>query len=265
MVQPIHSKNSIEVTVFAIEFAEPFSSAAVVALMALKESMNDEYPVGSQVNSVKMRMEVKKDSEELTSSSDKKVSGIVLQKLDQSRRPTWSLRAENNYIVVSCFDYQDWDSDAQKALSDLITAAAAVVDEKNPLTVISLQVVDRFVGPTLEKYKLNQIFNTKSNFFPKQTAKSGPLWHVHQGWFAPAEIFGGQYLNVLNMSTNDTPNGIITTIDHLIRFQSLPPMAAEKACDGDFLGAIFNDLHRCNKNTINDVLNTKQLKAIGLC
>lgn len=260
MGRPISDKHAIEVAAFVISFERPFSSTVIDALMTLKDTMCDDYPAFSTSNVIKMRL----DSKGPEPTQDAVVAGVVLKKLNQAGRPSWSLRADSNSIVVSCSDYQTWKKTSPKALADLTTVASVAADDQNPLAVVAFQVVDRFVGPSQSGYKLNQVFNTRSKFFTKQTIESGPLWHVHQGWFQEQEFFEGKLLNVLNLSTNEVPEGIITTIDHTARLQLIPAKPAIDATNKDFLRSIFDTLHGNNKDIVTDLLNAKQRKAIDI-
>lgn len=260
MGRPISGKHAIEVAAFVLAFERPFSRSTIDALMTLKDSMASDYPVYSASNVVKVHLE-----DNIVKNPSNSICGVFLQKLTPEGRPSWSLRADVKSIIVSCHEYSTWETTSPKALEDLHAAASVAVDDRNPLDVIALQVVDRFVGSTRNSYKLNQVFNTKSKFLPKQTTQSGPLWHVHQGWFQDAEEFKAQHLNVLNLSTNETPAGIITTIDHTARLHMRPVQPAIEATNKTFIKSAFDTLHICNKNIVKELLNKKQCRAIDLC
>lgn len=261
MTHPISGKHAIEVAVFVVAFERPFSETTLSGLMGLQEALRTNYPTFSPINALAVHVQ----GDRVETSRDK-IAGVMLQNLKEDGRPLWSLRVNENTIVLSCFDYEKWETTSKKALADLCNAAIAVVDEKNPLAAIAFQVIDRWSGPTCgDAYDIKQVFNTRSPYLTKQATLSGCLWHVHQGWFEPAPAkHSGKILNVLNLSTNETPTGILTTVDHMARMHFSPSIPAEKSAERKFLSEIFNLLHDKNKNIIKELINSTQRKAIGL-
>jgi len=264
MGRPIGDKHSIEVATCIAAHEKPFSHSSLNALETLKETLSSEYPIFSPVHSVELKLEGT-PNQELPPQIKTGVSGFSLQTINkETNKPTWAIRANENVAEISCFDYDRWGSSSAKALKDLSVVLSTGADEQNPLIFLALRVVDRFIGPSQEAYQLNQIFNLNSRFLTKQVKQAGALWHVHQGWFESKSEFKGRFLNVLNLSTNETPAGIITTIEHTIRYHSDPEALSSSNNSEAYLRSIFDILHEYNKQTIRDLLNAKQLTAIGL-
>lgn len=257
MGKPVKGKHAIEVAVFTATLQNRLSKHSVDALMTLKESLKEEYPVFHPVNRIEVRIEKNLAEKEILT-----ICGVSLQQQDEHGRPLWALRASDDSISVSCFDYERWDQISERALSDLLFVISVIADDQNPITTIGLQYVDRFVGQT-DNYDLKQVFNTKSRFFSKQTAQSGLLWHLYQGWFDEMEGYEAKQLNVLNLSTNDTQLGLITTIDHISRVHFSPFIPVTHITE-EYVLPIFQLLHKCNKGILNDLLNAKQRKDINL-
>jgi uncharacterized protein (TIGR04255 family) len=262
MSNPISGKHAIEVAVFVAIFKQPFSKNTIDALMTLQKSMEERYPIFNTTNVVKMKMEP--DSKSIPQSTSS-MSGVVLQKIKKDGRPSWTLRADVNSIVITCFDYETWNETSPQAIGDLIKVLSIISSNQNLIEGFALQVVDRFVGASKENYQLKHVFNTKSKYLPRHIRESGALWHNHQGWFNDADNFNGQFLNILNLSTNEAPPSIITTIDHTTRLLFSPVKQTDEITDMKLLEGIFNTLHDSNKETVKDLLNAKQLKAIKLC
>jgi uncharacterized protein (TIGR04255 family) len=262
MGRPISGKHAIEVAAFSCVFDRPFSKTSINALMTLKETFKEEYPVFSTTNIVSMRIEQENTPPQTTQS----LSGVSLQILKEGQlTPAWSLRADGNVVVVSCFVYNRWTPESEKALRDLTKVINVVAEDRNTVNHIALQTVDRFVGGGRNDYKINQVFNSNSKFLTRQTQNSGPLWHIYQGWFDELEGSKNRLLHNLNLSTNETPHGIITTIDHNAQHFFVPSAAASDLANEQYLSTIFNKLHSYNKQIVTDLLTKKQCKAIGLC
>lgn len=260
MGRPISGKHAIEVAVFAVTFDKHFSKPSIDALLTLKELLKDRYPIFSETTAVSMKL-----GPGVISESTSALNGVSLLKAGSDGKPEWVLRADGNTIVVLCYKYDRWGVEAPAALADLATVIKLVADDTNPVQHLSLQVVDRFVGIQMDSYKINQVFNSKSKYLTKHIVNnSGPLWHLHQGWFEPVEGDIRQ-LNVLNLSTNDTPSGITTTIDHISRHIFSNPRSITEVSDDKFLQDIFDTLHLKNKEIVIDLINQTQRKAIKLC
>ncbi|MGB3212978.1 MAG: TIGR04255 family protein [Desulforhopalus sp.] len=257
MGKPVKGKHAIEVAVFTITLQKEMSKHSVDALMTLKESLKEQYPVFNTVNRLAVRIE-----KDLVQNEVQTVSGVNLQQQDGHGKVLWTLRASDDSVAVSCFDYERWEKISDRAFKNLLFVLSVIADDQNPITTIGLQYVDRFVGQA-DNYKLNQVFNTKSRFFTKQTMQSGSLWHIYQGWFQEIEGYDGKHLNVLNLSTNDTQLGLITTIDHTsrIHFSQLIPVTH---ITEEFVSPLYQLLHDCNKSILIDLLNAKQRKDIKL-
>lgn len=260
MGQPINSKHAVEVTAFVVAFERPFSERSLEALLGLQEVLREDYPIFNKTAVLEVRIDDKGGA----SQQSNKASGIMLQKLRSDGRPAWLLHAEGNSIVVSCFDYERWEPSSSKAINHIQKAVNVVCDEQNSLGVVALQVIDRFVG-SIDGYNIGNVFNKKSRFLTKQAVESGSLWHVHQGWFEK-ENMGTEYscLNKLNLSASSSPTGLISTIDHTLECRFKQGLSVSKASDENFLREIFCRLHGYNKDVIQDLLNSRQKKRIGL-
>lgn len=261
MGKPIKGKHAIEVVIFTITFQANFSKKILDALITLRESQKENFPVFNLVNKVAFQLGPDM-SENVQATSGVNLSGVSLQRLDQEGKPLWMLQANENAISVSCFDYERWDNISEQALKYILSVINVVDDDRNPIETIGLQYVDRFVGKD-DGYNLNKVFNTKSKFFSKQTGKSGKLWHLYQGWFQTVEEYKANQLNVLNLQTNSLPAEIITTIDHTTRLHFTSCVSLADATK-KFLTDIYNLLHNTNKEILINLLNARQRKVIKL-
>ena len=256
---PISGKHAIEIAAFVVAFERPFSTNAIEALSGLQETLKNELPIFQRINVLEVRLE----DGAVVKQNVGSVSGVLLQQFGEDGKQSWGVRVEGNTIVVSCQKYDAWNTIAPKALGFIKAAANIVGDEENPLAVVAHQIVDRFVAPSKDGYKIGDVFNTRSDFLTKHTFSAGCLWHIHQGWFDDATLAPSRTLNVLNLSTNDTPSGLITTIDHTAQYQSGGVQTA-KVTDDDWLRSLFDELHIKNKTVLGNLLNAKQRKAIKL-
>lgn len=261
MSRPISGNHSIEVANFVCVFGNPFPATSVQSLMTLQEIFKEEYPIFSTNTAWNFHIEGK----EKAPVSTHQIAGVSLQKINKNtNKPAWAIRTEPQSIVVSCFDYARWEIESKKAIDDLTKVVNIVDDGRNPVSQLVLHVVDRFIGGPYEAYKINQVFNTRSKYLSKKAIEAGPLWHVHQGWFESIPGRSEKILHNLNLSTNQTPQGMLTTIDHNATYTFLN-LAASVFKEVNSAKEIFDTLHARNKNVLIDLLNKNQCRKIGLC
>jgi uncharacterized protein (TIGR04255 family) len=260
MGQPISEKHAIDVASFIVIFERPFEANIIDSLPGLHERLKEDYPIFSPMKT----LEVNFTGSEVSHKTGV-TSGGVFQKLQDDGRPIWTLRIEDKAIVVSCAKYERWGDVSSKALDHIKTAITFVNNDSNAVTSLIHQIVDRFVTADKSEYDIKQVFDPNSPYLTGQALKAGMLWHVFQGWFDNKKEFGGKLLNVLNLSTAESPANITitTTIDHTAHLQFESPKALEDL-DDKFIRKAFDELHESNKLIIKHLLNNDQLKAIGL-
>lgn len=256
---PVSGKHAIEVATFVVVFQRPFSKRAVEALSTLQETLRTDFPSFQTTNVIEFRIEDGIQQSPVVGP----ISGVLLQRIGSDGKPSWTLKAEGNALLVQCFAYETWATTSPQALKFLQTAINIVADEENPPVVLAHQIIDRFVAASKDGYEIGHVFNKRSEFISKHALTAGPLWHVFQGWFEPSNSAAGQLLNVLNLSTNETPSGIVTTIDHNAQFQSAG-ISNSDATNPEWLKSVFDELHTQNKAVVGNLLNVKQKKAVGL-
>jgi len=257
MGKPISEKHAIEVASFIVVFEHPFEANIIAALPGLHAKLKGDYPVFNPTNTMEVRVEGADVSQNAV------LSGGLFQSLLPDRRPSWTLRVQDNTIVVSCTDYKRWGDVSTKALNHIKAAITFVNSETNAVSNVIYQIVYRFVADSQDKYNINQVFQVQSPYLTAQVVNAGRLWHVYQGWFEDKEKFNGKLLNVLNLSTAENPVGITTTIDHAAHLRFSSPKAIGEF-DDIFIRNAFDELHKCNKSIIRNLLTSDQLKAIGL-
>lgn len=258
MGKPIGEKHAIEVASFIVVFERAFEASAIAALPGLQAKLQNDYQTFTPTNSMEVRVADGEVSQQIGT------SGGLLQSFLPDGRPGWTLRVEGNAIAVSCTDYKRWGDISAKALSHIQAAMAYINNDTNAVSSLIHQIVDRFVTASSVEYNINQVFNTQSPYLTQQALKAGKLWHVYQGWFDDKQELNGKLLNVLNVSTSESPaGGTLTTIDHAVHLRFTAPKALGDF-DDNFIRTSFNELHECNKAIIKQLLTNDQLKTIGL-
>jgi uncharacterized protein (TIGR04255 family) len=255
---PLNKKHAIESASFILAYEKQFPQTLIASLAALQDLLKIDLPIFQLLNII----ELKFDAANPTTSSLGKESGVFLQSTNAEGKQTWGLKVEANQVIVSAFQYDNWNSVSNHAFKLMKTVSNLLVDQENPIITVGFQVIDKFISPPSNEYDISDVFNSKSEFLTKHAANSGRLWHVFQGWFDTPVSNSGRLLNVLNLATNDTVDGVVTTIDHNIQIQGR--ISSTEAVSEEWLRKSFNELHTANKTVMSKLLNSRQKKAIKL-
>ncbi len=262
--KPFAGRNALETVVFLVQFRDGFSSQDVEALFSLKDRLATELP--SFEKTTTHTFGVVGNGAPLQQAHE---SGVVLQRFTANGRADWVLRASGNQVVVVCSDYSKWVDVEAKAMRLMYSAVQSVRHEANPIQVVMMQFVDKFVYEGVPAdYSLDDVFRSDSPFLTAFSKTAGLQWHVFQGWFADngetKPLGTGQALNVLNIASSIQPDGnLTTTIDHTTQF-TVGAGDALLFTTADKLNTHFAFLHNQNKYILRNVLSDKQLEVIGL-
>lgn len=272
LAKPITEKNAIDAITFAVVLERHFNAHEAENLLRLENTLRDKLPSFSRMTGVSFRVENDHIAEQTP-----KATGVLLQHFKPDGKPDWVLRAVDNQIAVTCHAYTRWDDIWLQADSFITEAFKAIgTDASNNAVAFVLQVVDRFVQPNrFDEYSVADVFDARTKFLTPHAAEVGPLWHVHQGWFADLELLDRmtlRCLHVLNISTSQVAEKFITTIDHVSQLSlantgttidsSSPVTQPDESAA--FRNQAFQRLHDENKKILRSLLNADQCTAIGL-
>lgn len=259
MGNPLNEDHSIESASFVLAYTQPFSKSAIESLTPLREVLGELLPSFQMQNAIGFTFDVTNGIPVPLSDGP---SSLLMQKNSDDGTQEWGLRVEANYIMVTSFKYSRWNVVSKSAFEILASVSKILSSRDNPLTVMGLQVIDKFLTPPDVDYDIGDVFNRDSRFLTRQALESEKLWHVYQGWFDNDLIQNGRVLNVLNLSTNDTPDGLISTVDHNAQLQF--SATSSRPSDISWLQANFDSLHEENKSVLRNLLSNKSIVSIKL-
>ncbi len=257
---PLNKKHAIESASFVIAYEKPFPETVVNSLSSLQEIVKDDLPLFQPINIIEFRI----DQDNASIPSMGKAAGVFLQSVNAEGKQTWGLRVEANTLILTAFEYDKWLPTSEHAFKLIKIVGNLLSDQENPVAVVGYQVIDKFISPPATEYDIKDVFNTKSEFLSKHALGAGKLWHVYQGWFDEPVSNPGRMLNVLNIATNDTVDGLVTTIDHNVQIQSQNRISSREVINQDWLRSTYDELHNANKDVISRALNAKQKRDIKL-
>lgn len=185
----------------------------------------------------------------------------------------WRVQVMGNLVQVSCLKFDDFAAVWQDAESYL-RLVLAQVDASAVVQEVGYQVVDKFEydeGMSADDYDMAELFQADCPYLTPQSWKSGLLWHVYQGWFAPHDE-NTKLLHQLNVSNTDiAPQRIGCIIDHRVAARSstdktltVGALLAQEPGSPEMLNNLFTAFHRENLGVISTLLTPAKLQTIGM-
>ncbi|PHR16455.1 MAG: hypothetical protein COA41_15385 [Sphingopyxis sp.] len=179
----------------------------------------------------------------------------------------WQLAAQNNWTAVNCLAYSRWAAVSKQAKGLLAQALTHLASADNPLTSISLQYVDKFRWDgNPEDYRVNDLLNRDSGFFPKSFDPKFPAWHHHTGQFSFHEDAKTPHriLERIHLDAAFEQEIPIVKIDTVMRVDLKKPIASSDPEIGNLVDEFFETLHLKNKRLLSEVINEESKEAISL-
>lgn len=271
---PLHAANAIESAAFALVLREPLDLPSLSAIRDATQQFRTELPGSEQPGPVVV----------LPQSANVQVTfeglplqphGVSLFSAMPNGVRSWEIHAAGQLIVVACRAWTTY-TEAWKRVRRYLTAVVGAIPRDYEITEIGLQVVDKFlypIGADLQSYSARELFQDDSELLTAKAFKSGPYWHVYQGWFDHYEALNGRILHQVNLSSVEVFEvgmRLATVIDHRasiqplrapIRVKALVEGAAGGVCE---LDNCFAQLHGANLAVLKQLLTDEKLASIGM-
>lgn len=264
MAKPLHDENAIESCNFAVVFERPFSDDEIQSLFGLEQDFKNEFTSFEKLNSFHVNLDSSRSESSHGVTGMIGCGGVLLQSFQDNGRRDWGIKVSENAIVVSCYNYDSWVTESEKAIRYIQSCGTPVDGKSNPVVMLVLHTTDHFLHDEEESqnYLIDEVFNRTSEYLTQHATKSGPLWHVFQGWFEDVEEYNAQCLHVLNLSTTQLSGQLLSVIDHAAQLQYTQPMPFDSVMAN--ISSALGALHDRNKTILEQTLSDKQKRAIGL-
>ena len=273
--KPLKEKNAIESVAFAIVCQETFNATSIAAIQRAFDSFADELPgiepIHAKVFNINQTQGLKVDPTQYA-------IGFSRFHAHSNGMHSWRFNAQANMLIVTCFDYTNWDQVSPQAFKYL-AAAISELEQSNKVIEVGFQMVDKFIYEpdiSASSYSVHEVFRHECQYLTAKAASSGLLWHVYQGWFQDAEGFSSEsakILHQLNLSNAEETladiNRLSTIIDHRASIRFMPDSTPVKnllEIDGSGIAMnerLFNELRIQHKGIIGNLLNDEKLRSIG--
>jgi uncharacterized protein (TIGR04255 family) len=138
--KPLRGKNAIESVAFAIVCKETFTAVALAAVQKVFEGFAGELPglepIHAKVFNVNQATGVNVDPAQYA-------IGVSRFHSHSDGTHSWRVNVQANVIVVTCFDYSEWEEVWPRA-KKYLTAICEIVEAPNEIIEIGFQVIDKF-------------------------------------------------------------------------------------------------------------------------
>lgn len=183
--------------------------------------------------------------------------------------PEQKLLIELDQIFVECWRYSNWNSVWGNSRDLFGKVISKLNDDKRKVVACSLQYIDEFVCSSGEEFDAHKLLDSESEYIPKKFFNCGNIWHLHQGWFIEKKLpLPGRILERMHVTSrigNDQSYNV--QFENLNRYDILESKVNTSELSSSESGKIdevFETLHEANKALLNEFLNSKISKRIGL-
>ncbi len=276
--EPFRKSNAIDEIAFVLQFrsfisSNEFVKNLIVSDLGLKKELPDYDIISSFTIQVGEQQAQSTPSNQPTPGNH---IGIIFFKKSENdpKRFEWSLKVENNRIVVTCSEYTDWAEVSTKAKTYFREVLAKFSFEDNPIVEITYQCLDKFIcrgSQDGETIAFEGLFDFNSGFLTKKIITENPhAWHIHQGWFETSGRLSAQMLHNLNLNMSSKRPFALNeaSVSHLIRVHNLKLTDENHlfggASQAGYLTNVLKETHTANKEIISKLLCKPILKKIGM-
>lgn len=254
-IKPINEHNAIDACVFILKFAAPLDEATG---QRVDEALADALPGRRQMQGIVVQ---------IVSSPSNPPALITRFKAKPDGSDAWAVLLNGAVLSIACREYDRYSNVWEKAKEHLEATLTAIASGP-PIIEASLQIVDRFTLTKIASdneenvYKPELVFADNSKYLTPHVATSGPLWHVHQGWFRN-DNGNTRILIQLNLSNAELApaRDWSTAIDYRGSASTQSTNATNAV---EKLEPLFKKLHDINHELVAELLNADMRAAIGM-
>jgi len=200
------------------------------------------------------------------------LEGVNFRTLQRDGSLDWQVTVDGQSIRAHCGSYSRWANVWPTAYSYLERATSSFVSPQNPITSFGLQYIDEFVWDgDLGDYDAALLFDAASQHVLSHMTRSGPMWHLHQGWFEhEGLVTEGRRLEKIHIDaiqqkgqTDRYPTRIDTTLRHDLS-DLISDIALAFGGEESISWRVFDAMHVRNKELLKSVLTEEMAERIGL-
>ncbi len=189
--------------------------------------------------------------------------GVSFERIKPDGTLDWRILVDQNNIFVNCLSYTRW-ADVWPRASKYIVDVIGVAGAGDALvSSATLQYIDIFKwNSDIADYNAREVMRPGENVPPILFDK-GHLWHLHQGWFEPAE--NGRVLSRVHIDAVEDDERIpIVKFDTYMQHQLATFYTPSEAISGGWFESTFASMHDKNKNLLASFITDEMANRIDL-
>ena len=262
--KPIGDRHAILEVVFQLVFLRDFNADELKRLVAAHAEWKSDLPKIERMQVIQFAVGPENSPPPL---QQEPAAPVSFKSFKRDGGVDWQLGAQGNWLAVNCLAYSRWAAVSKQAIGLLVKALRHIASPDNPITSISLQYIDKFNWEgDLNDYRVDELINRNSGFFPESFAPNFPGWHHHRGEFTfhEQEEIPHRILNRVHLDAALEEQIPFVKIDTVMRVDLKEPITSDNEATDSIIDSFFNTLHLKNKKLLSDVINEKSKDAISL-
>lgn len=248
--EPASGDHAIIEVVFGIALSRPFSPNEIDRVAKSHGRWKAELPRLSRMGSVPFFVG------EMPAHSGIQIpasSGISFERIKPDGTLDWRILVENSNVFVNCLSYTRWSEIWPRARDYLIDVINIAEASDCLIAGNTLQYIDLFRWQgNVNDYRADAIIKL-GDHVPRSIIDKGPFWHLHQGWFEPAD--NGRILERAQIDAFSEDGMPVVKIDAYMQHQLASFYTLSEAVDNGWFVTTFEEMHEKNKKLLRSFLN----------
>jgi len=250
-IKSYSTANSIKVLAFAINLEQRLSSEQIDFLIKKVEEI--EYFENNFSNKqIQEEISITTQPNGITTQT-KGVAGIVWQKIDELKKPVWTLTINKEIIVITCHVYTRWNEISKQAFEYIDNAFKLISDTPN-ITQITLEYLDEFEVVNTHSNWKEKLFKDNCEYITSNIHNLDDFWHISQGYFIKLEKQDEKLLDTVDI------NYFADELDNLkhkvnIRIQHKLLYSPKTLYNQEAINDSFEEIHKHSKKIFIDIVN----------
>lgn len=266
MFEPWNGSNAVQECVFAITVNGIFDSNFISKVEEMSRVWSDVVPAPEKPQIIQLTV-----GQPFPVQPPSVSGAISYSSFKKDGTVEWRLSFDHNTIAINCLSYDGWKN-VLPVVKRLIGYSIELISSKKmSISNIAMQYINGFKWIGDQKgYSIDKLFRMQDTYIPRSIWEgvSGPLWHVHQGYYSPfGDGVAGRVLKRVHLDAVVEAGVPVVRMDAMLRvdpFQSIHSTAPIMVGQDGRLWVVFESLHALHKRTVADYLSDEMCARINV-